>query len=108
MIGSEALALDPLVVGVILGMAAVTVVAKLGGLWVLSRFEVSDRLEAGVSVLPGAIVVALLGPELANGGPAEWGAAAVTGVVMWRTENILLALVAGVAAVVAFRGLFPL
>ncbi|MGM0399606.1 MAG: AzlD family protein [Halobacteriota archaeon] len=108
MIDSEALALDPLVVGVILGMAAVTVVAKLGGLWVLSRFEVSDRLEAGVSVLPGAIVVALLGPELASGGPAEWGAAALTGLVMWRTENILLALIVGVAAIVAFRSVSPL
>lgn len=108
MTGSDVLSFDPLVVAVVLGMAAVTVVAKLGGLWVLSRFEMSDRLEAGVSVLPGAIVVALLGPELVSGGPAEWSAAAVTGVVMWRTENILLALVAGVGAIVVFRSLSPI
>lgn len=104
---SAVFALDPLVVSVVLGMAAVTVVAKLGGLWVLSRFAVSDRLEAGVSVLPGAIVVALLGPELASGGPAEWGAAALTGIVMWRTENILVALVAGMVAIVVFRSFSP-
>ncbi|MXV63557.1 AzlD domain-containing protein [Natronorubrum sp. JWXQ-INN-674] len=101
----NALSLDPLVVGVILAMAAVTVLTKVGGIWVVRRIELSDRLEAGLNVLPGAIVIAVLGPELAAGGPAEWGAAGLVLVVMWRTENILLALVAGVAAVVAFRAL---
>jgi uncharacterized membrane protein len=100
---SDVLSLDPLVVGVVLAMAAVTFVTKVGGLWLLSRFEVSDRLESGISVLPGAIVIAILGPELAEGGPAEWAAAGVTLLVMWRTGSILLALVAGVVGVVTFR-----
>lgn len=99
------LSLDPFVVGVIVAMAAVTVVTKVGGLWLLSRVDVSERLEAGLSVLPGAIVVAILGPELVAAGPAEWGAAAVTAVVMWRSENILLALCAGVGAVLLLRPL---
>ncbi|ELY93525.1 branched-chain amino acid transporter [Natrialba chahannaoensis JCM 10990] len=102
---SDALSLDPLVVGVILGMAAVTVLTKVGGIWIVRRFELSDRLEAGLNVLPGAIVIAVLGPELVNGGPAEWGAAVVVLVVMWRTESILLALCAGVLSVVGFRAL---
>ncbi|MCL7416569.1 MAG: AzlD domain-containing protein [Halalkalicoccus sp.] len=100
---AEVLSLDFRVVGVILAMAAVTFLTKVGGLWLLSRFEVSDRLEAGISVLPGAIVIAILGPELASGGPAEWAAAGFTLLVMWRTGNILLALIAGVVGVVAFR-----
>lgn len=102
---AEILSLDPLVAGVILAMAAVTFVTKVGGLWLLGRFEVSDRLESGISVLPGAIVIAILGPELAEGGPAEWTAAGLTLLVMWRTGNILFALVAGVVGVVAFRAL---
>ena len=102
---TPALSLDPLVVGVVLAMAVVTFVTKVGGLWLLSRFEVSDRLESGISVLPGAIVIAILGPELAEGGPAEWAAAGLTLLVMWRTGNILLALIAGVVGVVAFRAL---
>ncbi len=107
MIGNAELSLDPLVVGVIFGMVVVTVITKMGGLWLLSQFEVSDRLEAGITVLPGAIVVSILGPELADGGPPEWGAALVAAVVMWRTENILLTLIVGVLAVVVFRLLFP-
>ncbi|AFZ72295.1 AzlD family protein [Natronobacterium gregoryi] len=106
MIGDvELLRLDPAVVGIILAMAAVTVAAKVGGIWVVRRIEVTDRLEAGLSVLPGAIVIAVLGPELVAGGPAEWAAAAVVLVVMWRTASILLALCAGVVGVVAFRAL---
>lgn len=99
------LALDPLVVGVILGMTLVTALAKVGGFWLLRRIEVSDRLEAGLSVLPGAIVISILAPELAAGGPAEWGAAGVVVAVMWRTENILLSLCGGIGAVVLFRAI---
>lgn len=99
-----ALSLDPVVVGVIVAMAVVTALTKIGGLWLLSRLEVSERVEAGLSILPGAIVVAILGPELAAGGPAEWGAAGVVLLVTWRTGNILMALCAGIVAVVLFRG----
>ncbi|ELY70930.1 AzlD family protein [Natrinema versiforme] len=105
MIGEGTLALDPLVVGVIVAMALVTALTKVGGLWVLRRIEVSERLEAGLSVLPGAIVIAILGPELAAGGPAEWSAAGVVLLVMWRTESILLSLCSGVGAVVLFRAI---
>lgn len=103
MVGDGALALDPLVVGVILAMTVVTALTKIGGFWLLRRIEVSERLEAGLAVLPGAIVIAILGPELVTGGPAEWGAAAVVVGVMWRTESILLSLCGGVGAVVLFR-----
>jgi len=103
MISDGTLALDPLVVGVILAMTVVTVLTKVGGFWLLRRIEVSERLEAGLSVLPGAIVIAILGPELAAGGPAEWGGAAVVVAVMWRTKNILLSLSGGIGAVILFR-----
>ncbi|WP_339105958.1 AzlD domain-containing protein [Haloterrigena salinisoli] len=94
---------DPLVVAVIIGMSAATYVTKAGGLWLLGHINVSDRTEAGLEVLPGAIIISILGPELTSAGPAEWSAAAVVLLVMWRTENVLVALVCGVAAVLLFR-----
>jgi uncharacterized membrane protein len=97
--------LDPSVVAIILGMGIVTYAAKAGGLWLLDRIDTSERIEAGLEVLPGAIIVSILGPELASGGPAEWSAAAVVLVVMGRTESVLLALVFGVGAVLLFRQL---
>lgn len=95
--------LDPLVVGVVLGMAVVTYATKAGGLWLLGRVDVGERTETGLEALPGAIIVAIVAPELAGGGPAEWTAAALAGVVAWRTENLLAALVVAMVAVVGLR-----
>lgn len=88
---------------IIVGMSVATYATKAGGLWLLSRINVSDRIESGLEMLPGAIIVSILGPELTSAGPAEWGAAAIVLFVMWRTENVLLALLSGVAAVLLFR-----
>lgn len=101
---SPDISLTPVVVGVVAAMALATYVTKAGGLWLLGRIDVSERVETGLEVLPGAIVVSILGPELVEGGPAEWGAAALVLVVAWKTESVLLAIVVGAGAVVAFRG----
>ena len=86
-------------------MGIVTYATKAGGLWLLSRIGVSNRIESGLEMLPGAIIIAILGPELTSGGPAEWGAATIVLVAMWRTENVLFALLSGVAAVLLFRNI---
>mgnify|MGYP002762583879 CR=1 FL=1 len=95
--------LDPFVVAVIVCMSVVTYATKAGGLWLLSRINVSDRVKSGLEMLPGAIVISIFRPELISAGPAEWSSAAVVLLVMWRTENVLLALLCGVAAVLIFR-----
>jgi len=97
--------LRPFVVAIILAMSLVTYVTKAGGLWLLNRIGISERLEAGLEILPGAIIVSILAPELADGGPAEFGAAGVVLLVAWRTDNVLLALGSGVGAVLVFRTL---
>lgn len=97
--------LNPFVVAVIVGMSVATYATKAGGLWLLSRINVSDRVESGLEMLPGAIIISILGPELISAGPAEWSSAAVVLLVMWRTENVLLALLCGVAAVLIFRNM---
>ncbi|WP_336034462.1 AzlD family protein [Halobacterium yunchengense] len=100
---ADALALDPVVVGVVLAMAAVTYATKASGLWFLGRVDLSERTEAGLDVLPGAVVVAFVAPALANGGVPEWTAAAATVVVARKTGNLLASLAVGVAVVLAVR-----
>lgn len=95
--------LDPVVVGVILGMSVVTYVTKAGGLWLLSRIEISPRLESGLEILPGAIIVSIVAPQLVDGTPATWIAAGIVLVVAWRTESIMLSLLVGVVSVLALR-----
>jgi uncharacterized membrane protein len=97
--------LDPLVVGVIAGMVLVTYATKVGGLWLLGRIELSERAEVGLEALPGAIIVAIVAPELAGGGPPEWVAAGLAAVVAWKTDNLLVSLAVAMAAVLAFRAI---
>jgi uncharacterized membrane protein len=103
MVSSSLFRLDPSVVGVILVMGIATYVTKAGGLWLLGRVDVSDRVEAGLEVLPGAIVVSILGPTLVDAGSAGWSAAVVALLVAWKSESVLLTIIAGVGAVVFFR-----
>jgi uncharacterized membrane protein len=97
------LGLDPAVVAVVLAMSVVTYATKAGGLWLLGRVELSDRVESGLETLPGAVVVSILAPRLAGAGRAEWAAAGVVLLVTWRSENVLLALCCGVGTVLVLR-----
>ena len=99
------LELGTLTVGVILGMAVLTYITKAGGLWLLGHVDIGDRTEAALEALPGAIIVAIVAPELASGGPAEWAAAAVAAGVAIKTDNLLVSLAAAMGALVVFRGI---
>ncbi|MFB6268588.1 MAG: AzlD family protein [Halobacterium sp.] len=101
---ADPLALDPAVVAVILAMAGVTYATKASGLWLVGRIDLSERMEAGLDVLPGAVVVAFVAPALANGGVPEWTAAAAIVAVARKTGNLLAALIVGVGVVLAVRG----
>jgi uncharacterized membrane protein len=100
---SDALALDPGVVAVIFGMALVTYATKAGGLWLVGRVDLSERAEAGLDVLPGAVVVAFVAPALAEGGVPEWVAAGATIAVAHKTGSLLLSLGVGVGTVLIVR-----
>jgi uncharacterized membrane protein len=95
--------LDPVVVGVIVAMAVLTYLTKAGGLWLLGHVEPSERVDAGLSVLPGAVVVAIVGPELVAGGPSAWLAGAVVVLLTRKTGSLLAALVGGIGVLLAVR-----
>lgn len=100
---SNALALDPAIVALIAGMATITYATKAGGLWLVGRIDLSERAEAGLDVLPGAVVVAFVAPALTEGGVPEWVAAGVTVAVAHKTGSLLLSLGVGVGTVLAVR-----
>lgn len=86
-------------------MALVTYATKVGGFWLLGHVEVGERTEAGLEALPGAIIVAIVVPELADGGTPEWVAACMAAVVAWRTENLLAALGVAMVVVLSLRAI---
>ncbi|MFB6195637.1 MAG: AzlD family protein [Haloplanus sp.] len=99
--------LSPRTLLVIAAMCLVTYATKASGLWLLTRIDLSERQRAALSALPGGIIVAILAPRLAAGGPPEWAAGAAVILVAHRTDSVLLALAVGVGTVLLFRGQLP-
>lgn len=94
---------DPQALLAIVGMAVVTYATRAGGLLLLSRMDLPKRAERGLRYVPGAILVSIVVPTLLDGGVAEALAVIATVLVAARTGNLLLAMVAGVGAVLGLR-----
>jgi uncharacterized membrane protein len=96
---------NPVALATILGMAIATYITRAGGLWLISRATVSPRLERCLRHLPGSILAAIVAPAVLTAGPAEAVAASCTVLVAALTQNLFLAIIAGVAVVWILRTL---
>ena len=78
---------------------------RAGGLLLAERLPKTGRLRRGMDALPGALLLSLVVPSIANAGP--WGmlAAGVTALVAWRSRNMLAAMLLGMIVVLAQRQL---
>ena len=97
--------ISPVTLFAIVLMALATYATRAGGLWLASRFDLSERAGAWMEAIPGAILVSLVAPVVLTGGPAEALAALAVVVVAVRTGSLPAAMVTGVVAVVAFRAI---
>ncbi len=95
--------INPQVLITILGMALVTYLTRIGGLWLMSRVTLSGRIKTWLGYLPGAVLVAIVAPTVLSSGLTETGAALVTVLVAARTRNVLLSMVIGVGVVFGLR-----
>jgi uncharacterized membrane protein len=86
-------------------MALATYATRAGGLWLASRFDLSERAGAWLDQIPGAILVSLVAPVVLTGGIAEALAALAVLIVALRTGSLLAAMLTGVGAVVVLRAL---
>ncbi len=101
------MSLDPQTLLTIMLMALATYATRAGGLWLASRLTLSDRVEAWLGYIPGAILVSLVAPTVLTGGLAETLAAVAVVLVALRTGSLPLAMVTGVGAVLVLRALLP-
>ena len=97
--------ISPQALVAILGMALVTYLTRIGGLWLMSRITLSKRMRAWLGYLPGAMIVAIIAPTVLSTGFAEAGAALATVLVAARTRNMLLSMIVGVGVVLGLRTL---
>jgi uncharacterized membrane protein len=95
--------LDPLTLFVIVLMAVATYATRAGGLWLANRLDLSERAEAWLEQLPGAILVSLVAPAILTNGLAGALAAVAVVIIASRTGSLPAAMVNGVLAIVVLR-----
>lgn len=95
---------DPFTLLAILGMAVVTYLTRISGLFLMSRVTLPRRLATALDAVPAAVLMAVITPAALATGPAETLAAAVAAIAALRLP--MLAVVAvGVAAAALFRAI---
>lgn len=90
----------------IFGMAGVTYLLRAGGLLLAARLPREGRWERALGTLPGAVLVAIVVPNIVDSGALGVTAAAVVTIVAVKTRNLMAAMVVGVA-IVALGRLLP-
>lgn len=99
---TDLLALHPMSLLALAGMAVGTYLTRISGFLLLGHLRPQGRFGAALDALPGAVLIALVAPQVAAGGMLMWAASAVT-VVAARRLPTLLAILAGVATLLLLR-----
>ncbi len=89
----------------IMCMALVTYATRAGGLWLMGRVKPSPRVEKWLRHIPGAVLISIVAPIVAQSGLAELLAMLATVLVAIRTKNVLVTMLTGVGVVFAMRRL---
>lgn len=86
---------------IILAGAVMTYLTRIGGHLVLSRFEhIHPRVEAALNAVPAAVLTTLVAPAAMQGGPIEWTALAVAGLVALKGDLTAMFLAGAVVLIV--------
>jgi uncharacterized membrane protein len=87
----------------IVGMAAVTYAIRAGGFLIAARLPSTGFIALWMRSIPGAVLAALIAPEVLKGGPVAWIGTATAMAVYLLTRNVFATIVGGVLAVFLLR-----
>lgn len=87
----------------IIAMGFAIYLTRIGGYWLAGRMRMNHRVEAWLNYLPGCIIISIIAPEFLHAKPTEIAASLVTIILMRLTNNLLVAMVAGIAVVAVTR-----
>jgi branched-subunit amino acid transport protein len=96
---------------VILFAGMLTFATRLSFILLLDRIKVPDWFRRGLRFVPAAVLSAIILPDLTNHNAAldfslhnpQLYAGALAVLVAWRTRNVLLTILAGMAALLIFQ-----
>jgi len=99
----ELLSNDTRIVLTIAGAAAATYAIRLGGLLLSERMPQRGRFKTFMETLPGTILLALIAPGIFTAGTAGAAAALCTAICTFKTRNLFLSMMLGMAIVAVHR-----
>ena len=88
---------------VIAAAALATYALRLGGLLLADRLPVTGRFRKFMDALPGTILLSLVAPGVMSSGIVGCAAAVITGVCAYKTGNVFLSMLLGMATVAIAR-----
>lgn len=97
------MSVEPAFLPLLLVMALASFACRAAGFWLMRFIPVTSRLEAALKATPVAVMAGIVVPTAMRGRPSELVALGVIGIVMRLTGNDLVAALAGVATVAAWR-----
>nr|WP_319556441.1 AzlD domain-containing protein [uncultured Vibrio sp.] len=90
---------------IIFAMGIVTLMARWGGVFVMSFVPISERVQRFITAMSGSVLVALLAPLAVEGDNGARMALLSTAVVMFIIKKPLPAIAAGIIAAAAVRAI---
>ena len=90
---------------VIFATAAVTILLRLGGYWLMARVPMTARVRRGLDALPASIFIATVAPIALKAGVSGVAAVVTAAAVMFVTRRELPALAAGFATAAGLRAM---
>ncbi|MGL4285236.1 MAG: AzlD family protein [Phreatobacter sp.] len=97
------MSVEPAFLPLLLAMALASFACRASGFWLMRFIPVTPRLEAALKATPVAVMAGIVVPTALRGQASELIALGVVGLAMRLTGNDLLAALAGVATVAAWR-----
>jgi uncharacterized membrane protein len=91
-------------VGAVLLLAAVTLATRVGGVWLMSYFRITPRVETFLKYMSVSVLTAIVAPATWRAGPHIWLGVATAALVMAATRSALGAMFAGTALAAVARG----
>lgn len=89
--------------GMLVAMAAAAYLTRIGGYWLIGRFNIGPLMRRFLDALPGAVIAATLAPILFKGGISALFAMIAGVLTMIVVRNDFAAVLAGVAAAALVR-----
>jgi uncharacterized membrane protein len=93
----------PDVLAAIVAMAAAAFACRAGGFFLMRYVPMTPHLEAGLRMIPMALVASILAVTAGKGGPPEWAGLIAALATMAVTRSELASILIGIAAVAAMR-----